>query len=373
MKRLRLTPRGVCLFIIGVLVTTVGTFLGSAAVIMASALVLAVIIDGIAQGLRNRWLRSVSLRWEIAPNPCFAGQIALLTLDLLGKRRQSVGLLALSEAIPADFAPKRTPAGYVIVPPRRGQFELGPVSAVRHSPLLLWKSTVQVPGSVGLIVWPQVAPVELAASRYDGADDPGNAGQLVERIEDQVLRDYRPGDELRRVNWRASAKAGVLMTKVGEPSQGRHCWLGLSVSPTASAASVDMGCSVAASLCLSAHHQGLTLEMAVDAGPVVVDKVDQLTALAMIEAGRDTVELDAARSSIPSILVCCAGRRIDPAAIPQAPAHRAVALAVLIADQPVNDTVLADAGWVTILAGPDTGLGELVEQVAVAWREGGGR
>jgi hypothetical protein len=79
-------------------------------------------------------------------------------------------------------------------------------------------STMAVGGSDRLVVVPAV--VELPSGGPDLADGEG-AAQLVQRRitgndDDLTTREYRAGDALRRVHWRASARRGELMVRQEE-------------------------------------------------------------------------------------------------------------------------------------------------------------
>lgn len=108
------------------------------------------------------------------------------------------------------------------VPPlARGVY---PVRAARISstwPLGLWKAGRAIPAPAEVVVYP--APLALATSRGGG----GGVGELYDKLgashgflQPSELREYRPGDELRLVHWKASARRGTLVIKEWEGGTG---------------------------------------------------------------------------------------------------------------------------------------------------------
>lgn len=108
---------------------------------------------------------------------------------------------------------------YEIVPPRRGIFPIGPFVVEYEDPFGMAVATQAIGQADRLIVVPAVA--ELPTGGPTLADGEGTA-QLVQRSvtgndDDLSTREYRYGDALRRVHWRASARHGELMVRQEEP------------------------------------------------------------------------------------------------------------------------------------------------------------
>ena len=78
------------------------------------------------------------------------------------------------------------------------------------------------------------APASLRASRQPAAALPGaHASVLPGRgLEFAELRDYRPGDDPRRIDWRHTARRGRPFTKVFFGERERPLWLLVDVGPT---------------------------------------------------------------------------------------------------------------------------------------------
>jgi uncharacterized protein (DUF58 family) len=106
-----------------------------------------------------------------------------------------------------------TRLSYLLPTDRRGVLTVGPLRVGRRDPLGL--CAVQrrlVPPAQVLIrpQWHDLAAIPLgAAPSLDGLLDTARHGSITFH----ALREYRPGDELRRVHWRTSARLGELMVR----------------------------------------------------------------------------------------------------------------------------------------------------------------
>ncbi|GAB3146766.1 hypothetical protein GCM10027290_29030 [Micromonospora sonneratiae] len=107
--------------------------------------------------------------------------------------------------------PTRT--GYALPTDRRGVLTVGPVRVGRRDPLGLFDARRRVGATSRLVVRPhwhrlRGLPVGTTPS-FDGLVDGARHGSIAFHS----LRAYRPGDELRHVHWRTSAKVGELMVR----------------------------------------------------------------------------------------------------------------------------------------------------------------
>jgi uncharacterized protein (DUF58 family) len=108
--------------------------------------------------------------------------------------------------------------GYDAHPPRRGVFPVGPLVVEHEDPFGMARSVVATGNSDKIIVVPAIS--QLPAGGPVLAEGEGSA-QLVQRRvtgndDDLSTREYRPGDALRRVHWRASARHNQLMVRQEE-------------------------------------------------------------------------------------------------------------------------------------------------------------
>jgi len=111
-----------------------------------------------------------------------------------------------------------TSFSYVVRPPQRGIVEIGPLDVGLADPFGLARGDAALVGTHRLVVTPQVVTLPDAGLVYGAGD--GHA-RLVQRNssgndDDLMTREYRRGDALRRVHWRASARHGELMVRQEE-------------------------------------------------------------------------------------------------------------------------------------------------------------
>ena len=109
---------------------------------------------------------------------------------------------------------------YQVIPPSRGVFDIGPMLVDFSDPFALADGALVVGVSESLTVTPAVVP--LAGGVVSLSADEGPTRMLRRRAiggeDDLMTREYRRGDALRRVHWRASAHAGQLMVRQEEQS-----------------------------------------------------------------------------------------------------------------------------------------------------------
>jgi Protein of unknown function DUF58 len=108
--------------------------------------------------------------------------------------------------------------GYSLRPSLRGVYDIGPLDVSYTDPFGLAIGRLAVGSSQSLYVVPMVVPLGLSVSL--AASGEGSA-RLIQHMatgndDDLMTREYRTGDALRRVHWRASARHGELMVRQEE-------------------------------------------------------------------------------------------------------------------------------------------------------------
>jgi len=105
--------------------------------------------------------------------------------------------------------------------PNRGIFSIGPAQVYSTDPLGLQTFTQKMPLVSELVVYPALVPLRASWLRGAAAQGwRGSASALTRGDGDDFygVRQYQPGDELRRVHWRTTARTGTLA--VTEYAQG---------------------------------------------------------------------------------------------------------------------------------------------------------
>ncbi|MFG1889046.1 DUF58 domain-containing protein [Micromonospora sp. NPDC049051] len=101
---------------------------------------------------------------------------------------------------------------------RRGVFQVGPLRVGRTDPLGLWSALRPVGRAQQLIVWPNWHAVPASAIGRTAQVDATRDARHTESTTFHTLREYVPGDDLRHVHWRTSARTGTLMVRRHEGS-----------------------------------------------------------------------------------------------------------------------------------------------------------
>ena len=108
--------------------------------------------------------------------------------------------------------------GYSLRPSLRGVYDIGPLTVSYTDPFGLALGRLAVGSSQSLYVIPVVANLgESVSLAVSGEGSARLVQQLAKGNEDDLMtREYRTGDALRRVHWRASARHGDLMVRQEE-------------------------------------------------------------------------------------------------------------------------------------------------------------
>ncbi len=101
----------------------------------------------------------------------------------------------------------------------RGQFQLGPVDLVGTDPFGFFPWRTQAPSHQQVIVYPDIFALDLHHKR----GLPSGSLTVLNKLYEDVtryrsLREYQPGDEPKRINWKASARMGALFSMEYVPS-----------------------------------------------------------------------------------------------------------------------------------------------------------
>ena len=115
--------------------------------------------------------------------------------------------------------------------PERGYYRLGPARLRSGDGFGIFSKQRDETTIDGIIVYPRTVPLEdlgLPAARPFG-ESRGRERIFEDPMRFAGLRDYEPGDSLRRIDWKATARRGDLQSRVYEPSTTHHIIVGLNV------------------------------------------------------------------------------------------------------------------------------------------------
>lgn len=201
-------------------------------------------------------------------------------LDHLGSRPIEVGLPEVAGGGEASVS-------YAVPTRRRGHLTLGPVVVDQGDPLGLLRSVAEVAPPSQVIVHPRHHPLVLDPTGTRRDLDSTRADRAAGSLTFRTLREYVPGDDLRRVHWRSSARTGTLVVRQDvDPSEPRTLLVvDVEDGVWGDDAHLDEGVEVAASVVHAALRtlQPLTYldadGLARDAGTDGADALDDLAGL----------------------------------------------------------------------------------------------
>jgi uncharacterized protein (DUF58 family) len=166
---------------------------------------------------------------------------------------------------------------YSLLCRRRGVYEVGPLVAVTSDPLGLTERETVIAEKFEMLVHPRIEVVAdrpLTRRYEDPPIRPPVSRPWPSGLEFYGMREYAPGDELRRIVWRASARMGKLMVREAEEGitdsitivldtdRGVHSWDGDHSE------SFETGVRAAASLAVRHLREGYEVRVETNQGPL---------------------------------------------------------------------------------------------------------
>jgi uncharacterized protein (DUF58 family) len=223
-----LTVRGRCLVAAGATLLLLGALLGERSLVQLAVFVLALPLLSAAAVARERF--RLASRRTVTPSRLPRGQDADVLLEVTNADRRTGGLWLLAEQLPAELgvAPRfvverlaggETAAlGYRVHGTRRGRHTLGPLRLRLVDPFGLVMRSASGADTVSLLVLPRVRPLGPGgpAGGHGGGGDGSRRSIAVHGEDDVSVREYRHGDDLRKVHWRTTARTGELMVRLEE-------------------------------------------------------------------------------------------------------------------------------------------------------------
>jgi len=191
--------------------------------------------------------------------------------------------------------------GYALRCARRGVYQVGPLVAVAQDPLGMFQRETVVCEPFELLVHPRIEVVSdraLVRANEDPPIRPPISRPWPNGSEFYGMREYVPGDDVRRIVWRASARTGTLMVKEFEQGITDKITLVLDTDRTNHSKdgenlseSFESGIRALASLGVRHLREGYEVRMEVNAGPLTRPMRGTLAQTQLLD-GLARVELD---------------------------------------------------------------------------------
>ncbi len=220
---------------------------------------------------------------SVSPTRVSAGQPATVSLELANDGSMPMGLLLLEDHVPyvlgtrarflLDHAGPRwhQSVTYTVRSELRGRYEIGPLAIRVSDPFGLIELVRSFHATTSVVVIPAIHPLPpiSVSGAWTGAGENRPRAFAIGSAEDVTVREYRRGDDLRRVHWPSSARVGELMVRREEqPWQSRATILldsrALAHRGSGPASSLEWAISTAASIAVHLAQSGFAVRLVTD-------------------------------------------------------------------------------------------------------------
>jgi uncharacterized protein (DUF58 family) len=282
-----LTRRGRSFVVVGLVALLVAMLAGQRDVMRLALLLLALPV--VAAVLVSRARLRLSCERSVQPAQVTLGSPMRGRITLGQDGRLPAGILMLEDEVPRELGPRprflvdkadlswRREVEYPMLGRVRGRFSTGPLRVRTTDPFGLVQLDRQFVATSDVMVTPQVFPLPpLRANGGGGSTGEARPHRIgIVGQDDALVREYRRGDEVRRIHWRSTAHRGELMVRREEqawdPSArvlldsraAAHAGLGLQ-------SSLEWAVSAAASVALHFLDEGFSVEIFEADGPLHV-------------------------------------------------------------------------------------------------------
>ena len=270
---IRPTLRGIAVGAVGLALTLAGIGMGSTVLTRLGLIGVIAVLGGVVFAwltAPTRGSHSLQVERTVSPNPTSVGQRALAHVAVrahgLAERIRLAGLklgeqaaVELSGGRPLRARVERSidaiSVSYPIYATLRGRWELGPLNVRHTDPLGLAAVSTTLGDTAYVTVWPAVTELRLPPDALVGEPDRVALGARSPSTDDAALRDYREGDDLRRVHWRSSARRGDLLVRSDERAGMRAAsvLIDLPMDAEATEWTVSLAASVALAVLGAGH------------------------------------------------------------------------------------------------------------------------
>ncbi|MCW2669288.1 MAG: hypothetical protein JWO27_1185 [Frankiales bacterium] len=229
-----LTTRGRCLLAAGLALAACAVLLGQRDLLRAAVFLIFLPLAAVFVVARTRYRLACARLLD--PPRVEAGRPATVRLRLDNVSKISSGVLLMEDALPyvlggrPRFVLDRVePKGvrevsYPVRADVRGRYRVGPLSVRLTDPFGLVEMSRSFSSTDDLIVTPTVSPLPTIrlGGDWTGGGDATARSIAATGSDDAATREYRHGDDLRKVHWRSTARVGELMVRREEqPFQSR--------------------------------------------------------------------------------------------------------------------------------------------------------
>lgn len=283
-----LTIRGRCLLAAGVAAAVCSLVLDERDLLRVAMFV--VVLPVLALVLSNRTRFGLRAERHLLPERLAVGSEGEVELRVRGTRHLPIGGPLLEDDVPAAVGERRqfhlrrppgdepTAVRYPIRPALRGIHQVGPLRVRAGDPFGLAEFDRELAPASRLVAVPEV----VALNGLPGGSGLGSTGDGAARLQagygedDSMVRQYRHGDDMRRVHWKTTAHRDELMVRTEE-----HPWHGATTllldrrsaahRGAGARSSLEWAISAVASVFLHLHRHGHQVRLTAEDGSVLGD------------------------------------------------------------------------------------------------------
>lgn len=331
-----MTTRGICFLSAGAVAVILGFVLGERGLLSVGVALIALPLLAAVAARRGQYRLSTSR--TITPARVPIGHTATVTLRLENVSRIPTGLLLAEDEVPyalgsrpryvLDKIERRgiRQLTYSLRSDLRGKFEIGPIRLRVADSFGLVELERSASGRTTFVVTPRVVPLSRTViSRTWAGEGEGRARLTSAAGEDDVIpREYRDGDELRRVHWRSTARYGELMVRREEQRWRNRATIFLDTRSRSHmgagmASSFESAVSAAASVGVHISREGLSGQFVTDGatlrgGPLFADSLLDSLAVIHSSASRNLDQAMAELRTAGGVVIAIVGRLSAPEA-----------------------------------------------------------
>jgi uncharacterized protein (DUF58 family) len=358
---------------------------------------------------------------RLNPQRVSPGQQSTVTLSLANGGAMPMGLLLLEDHVPYALGTRarfvldqagprwREDVQYAVRSEVRGRYDVGPLSIRVSDPFGFIELVRTFSETTSLMVVPavHVLPAVPLNGEWTGQGENRPRAFAMGSAEDVTTREYRRGDDLRRVHWRSTARTGDLMVRREEQPWQSRATIVLDSRASAhrgsgAASSLEWLVTAAASVAVHLTHAGFSVRLVTDrplsdasswhdrrpddveqSGPIL----DELAVMTVSTTPSLVHAVDAVIGS-PGLVVALLGAATttDLADLSRMRAHGSTVLGIALdtaawGDEPDDATPgaerlalhLSSRGWCVVTADPYESPAAPWERLGSLLRHGAGR
>ncbi len=269
---------------------------------------------------------------EIQPPRVPKGSPAIAFLTFVNHGRRGVPVTIATQhfsaqqvrtVIPKLRGGERGTRAYRLPTTRRGIFDVDPVEITRRDPFDFFRLSRRHADTERIWVYPRLLGFRtLPTGQTRHLEGPSSDTAPQGSITFHRLREYVPGDDLRLVHWRSSAKAGTLLVKHNVDTSQPYTVVVFDQRPNLyTESSFEEAVDVAASVVVASAHKKAPVELRLTSGAVlggprvreVTPLIDHLTGIEADPAGSLQTQLLALRRTKGATSLVIITGALDPA------------------------------------------------------------